>query len=1047
MFLMFPEFKVIRYNKRKALKDFASKQKSLSNIIFKRTKTNEDNEALLDEEGNEITEDISLNDLLSPIFNLDESTITNEDFDNWWNNLTEQEKEDLGYKYKKPKIKKISYSNDMAIEDMSLAQRNNMLIDISYAILSHPRLATNINNPGSFDKIKRISRVTEIAESVDSNGVKLAKIYAEKNDIDPNNTKAIVKHLMNSTLGKLDDFLKEYSVERNPLSIDTFMYNHNQNMTGAALIGMYANGTVSQAKFQESGLKIRAEYSFRINGRTINGTNKVNGENKYYGIDAQRTAPIDGVEELISKNCSEWSAASVDNVKDPVLAKLWQSTDTANIAVAMMRMGLSINEAGILFKHPSIQKRLASGELDASSIDKFLHGDNGFISRYKDKINTRISANHNTNLYLEDLLVDLDENSGDLTKEQAQRIYEILDLFANKILPVSSALGELTRVTRQDSPNGAIDRTLPRALWQRIALENLRDKTQHEDYPIESLGITADPNILENYNNVGAWASKDDLRRAMRSQDGMLNPFFNLGINAPIEILSKYFAPFAPHIQDRAIKALREIGNKGTESMLTAIDSYFSDLTTFILSKSSFFGDDAEKTYEEKRNYYLYEFPKKFIDLKHNADYKDITDLLAIKKMQVYKGVIRMSNGGKLTPSTKAAISQSLDALLYTQGEHRDEALQLAVDLMAYAYYKDGFMFGPNNYASFFSTTFLNAFPEIMDVLRTYDISNEELENFTEQWIANDPTKTSYYIPVYMGKPMARGVKFKGMNNEGLTVPNDIAINDHVPFLDGRPQIYPRFSVDGDLYEFSHTTGGLRTTHHYTRVARLPKVDSKKVDVSTTKYNANMNKEELCSINVDIDALAELEKLHSGKKKYKRKRGKGIRAKGFRKNNINKSDEHSTPTDMKALLNRPNETPMDLETRKALAEGRDIDTTLITKEGRAKMRELAKTGGVDDITSPSVLRNIKNQSSEDGETSPSKLRDIKNSGQTVRDEEGGDSVNAELGVSSENDSNINSRRAEINSPSALRKLARQAKENNNKTYPTKPDGSQAAEQC
>ena len=60
--------------------------------------------------------------------------------------------------------------------------------------------------------------------------------------------------------------------------------------------------------------------------------------------------------DRISKNCANFSAASVDNVKDPVLADLMQNTQTANIAGFMLRAGMSVEEIGLLFSQPLVRR-------------------------------------------------------------------------------------------------------------------------------------------------------------------------------------------------------------------------------------------------------------------------------------------------------------------------------------------------------------------------------------------------------------------------------------------------------------------------------------------------------------------------------------------------------------------------------------------------------------------------------------------------------------------------------------------------------------------
>lgn len=830
MFLMFPSFRLEEYNMDQAKLDYSKE---------------------MDQEGS----------LVNAILGTDESS--KESFKEWW----ERKMKDGSAKYYKlesPIVEKVRYNHNVndpnSIAEMSKEQRDNMLIDISYAILSHPAMAMNVNNPGSFDKIKRISRITEIAEN---------PTYREAYMKEFNVTKdKLPQHLMGQTLDTLDDFLKEFAVERNPLSIDTFLYNHKQNTTGGTLIGIYANGTTGQAKFQESGLTVKDHFAFTINGR------------KMQRLDRQRTEPVNGVRELISKNSAEWSAASVDNVKDPVLAKLWQSKNTANITIALIRMGVTIDEVGLLFKHPVIQYLASEDKLTTKEINKLVYAEGGLMdtieqSNLKGTVHfkNRENSNIDTNGILRDL-IDADSlNYFVDNAEAAQRAIDLLSVFKEKILPIAEALHGLTKVTRADSPNGAIQRSLSRAVNQRIAVDNMIAKVQHAEFPLANTGVLGESGLLRNEN--GLVNSKEEIRDILYKEKGLVSPFYTLGIDAPIDIISKYFNNYAPWILDKVSYLARTSSTtRGTLSDDT-MDDLFFEMTTFLLSKTKLFGNDSDSTFEEKRNYYLYEFPKELIDIKQSSEYEDINNLTFMKKLQVVKGEIQLSNGGKLNASTRMQISQSIDALLYMGGENQEKAHQLAIDLMAYSYYRDGFRFGPNNYGTFFSTTFLNAFPELMESIRDYNLSREDVDNFLEQFISNHPSETSTYVRTVKGEIMDENISYdEGSEETKVTVKGATTMNLNLPKnFNGSYQVAQRLYINYSLFDYVGSEVNSRGVllHHYEKVSTLPRVSDKKIDISRVKYNANMSREELDAVKVDEDKLKASLKLFSSSKKSKSK--------------------------------------------------------------------------------------------------------------------------------------------------------------------------------
>jgi hypothetical protein len=139
--------------------------------------------------------------------------------------------------------------------------------------------------------------------------------------------------LLNEEGYNLEQILKKYQEELNPLTLDTYKYLHKQNTTASKLIGIYANNTTAHSKCQTSELETNDGYKIVLNGKTYKSLHDI-------------ISP-DG--EIISDNCAECSAASVDAVKNPVLDKIRQNTKTANVLGTMVRLGIPLKECSLLF--------------------------------------------------------------------------------------------------------------------------------------------------------------------------------------------------------------------------------------------------------------------------------------------------------------------------------------------------------------------------------------------------------------------------------------------------------------------------------------------------------------------------------------------------------------------------------------------------------------------------------------------------------------------------------------------------------------------------
>lgn len=683
-FLMLPEYKVQPYDMRKAYKEYSETHNVINKIgnLFKGTSFD---------------------------------TVANEDqsFNNWFNNLSNEEKE--GYKLDKPIITKIKYDLDKKPQEQSRAARNNMIFDLAYSILTSKDTAEKIHNPGSFDKAKREAKMAKIAGDK-----QLLAIWSKENHT-TDNVEATVKSLLDASLSDMTKFLKKYDKERTQMTVDTFIYNHKQNMTGAALIGMYANNTSMQAKFQQTNIGIKDEYTFGINGRRVKSLHDI-------------TSPLD---ERISKNCANFSAASVDNVKDPVLADLRQNTNTANIMGMLLRAGLSIQEASLMFQQPIVAQWI--DETDGAKINDLenlikaysqqLVDNGGEIIKIEDVIKTDFTSEE----LLANVVKGLDANDTTNLAENIKSAY----LFLNAA-HIADDLAELTRISRADSPNGAIKPSIAGFFGQLMRVANYHKKADTDGFTLEGIGDCVKNNKLN-----GLYNDRDEMRKALLEESSMpvLQAFYSLGIESARHYLSPYFTQLTNYMS----QVTRRVGNNsGFDNVPDQVlNTLYKDFIYYALTHSKIFGNGIEvngkSTYEDKRKFYLYEYPKHLMsDIANNPD---IAQLTAIKKLEVKDGVIRMTNSGRLTQPARESLQRDFEMLLYMDNK---VAQQMAIDLFMYSFYQEGFNFGPNTIGGMFSTLFLDSIPEYVQALRNIpkEMPNSEdvstyFDDFLNQFYAN----------------------------------------------------------------------------------------------------------------------------------------------------------------------------------------------------------------------------------------------------------------------------------------------------------------------
>ena len=349
-----------------------------------------------------------------------------------------------------------------------------MLFDLAYGILTSKDTAEKIHNPGSFDKAKREAKMAKIV------GNKQLLAIWEKENHTTDDVKATVKSLLDASLDKMVEFLDRYEKEKTQMTVDTFIDNHRQNMVGKALISMYANNTSMQAKFQQTSIGIKDDYTFSINGRKIQSLHDITSS----------------LGERISKNCANFSAASVDNAKDRVLADLRQNENTANIMGMFLRTGLSIQEASLMFQQPIVAQWIdETGGQKIEDLENLIKEYNQKLADKDGKtidIKNAIEKNFTTEELLTNVVTGLDDSSD---KDILAKNIEAAYLFLNAA-HIADDLAELTRISRADSPNGAIKPSIAGFFGQLMRVANFYNKANTKEFTLTGINDCIKNNVL-----------------------------------------------------------------------------------------------------------------------------------------------------------------------------------------------------------------------------------------------------------------------------------------------------------------------------------------------------------------------------------------------------------------------------------------------------------------------------------------------------------------------------------------------------------------------
>lgn len=705
------------------------------------------------------------------------------------------------------KIRKAKYDFSKSPQENSLEARNNLLIDMMYGVLTNADTASKILNPGGFDYQKRSARImtilndsyeSDLSTALQAIGVKLDKTVQKDGKSYP---KSIASYLFDLDLDTLDKLAEKTKAKMDPLSPRTQVMLHQQNMTGAKLIGIYANHNANHALMQHTQLSLDEENgSFTLNGKRLTSLHDVMNRDK----------------EFISKNNAGFLAASVDNVKDPVLAALNQNTFTADASMLLSRLGYNPIEIGLLMMQPIVQE-ITQTYFRESREDK---GKDTIIDEVLDKYKERAALNSdltydnykNNSFYIEELadnimlakeaVTDRSQTSDFRKIEFYQKQVAVGYLF-KRVMNSANALGQLVQATRSDTQGGAAGPTIADTELKIQKVKDLLDQIESNDkFPLKNANVIYDDLLADNPDT-------DTLRERLLSAPlPFLQAFYTLGLQTSERMLGSYFPQYTESFR-AVIDSLRDLTKTGRLNVKT-MNSVYNDLLAYIMSKNGFFGSelvvspdskagDTIVSSSKKRKDFINIFPAYF--KKVVTDNEDIADLEFIKRLRVIRAndtnpvdTVVFRNVGQLSPTLRERYMRDWTSLLYMSNP---EAQRIALNLFRYSYYRNGFAFGPNTFIHLAPVAVRNIIPEYISTLRSLTLSNDDYSQFVDQYVYNHLDNRKLVPEV----PDTASVQFIGEDNKIKDVVTFV-IDGDATFGD-KKVIKKRIDTpDGPVYDF-----------------------------------------------------------------------------------------------------------------------------------------------------------------------------------------------------------------------------------------------------
>lgn len=744
MYIFLPEFKV-EYPKTdmdKVYKDFYNKYPQIKDKLEARREEafNISLQNLIDEQGAEVVQKYDIDELRESHFKQEEGRgvyletfMSNEEY-TLFDNFFKTNKGD--YAIGKPTISKVEYDTNKSALQNTKQATNNRFLDLVWAKMSHPDTASRTLKPGGFDNIKRTARIINSLQKISPQ--KIAEVLDLSKDF---NYEEFIQALLKAENNKLDLLYNITQGSINPLSVDTQIYFQEQNMTGKALVAIYANHNAHHALMQHTDIFVNRpkEEAIYLAGTTKDSLHdKLNDKGQY-----------------ISNNTASYLAAAVDNAKEPLLMFLHLNTLTADSGALLSRLGYTSDDIGMFLNQPIVKEIYEQLKRTKKVGGSFTTSYNKIVHQYSEKIkeleakqekiptSDQLPTYFNSNNVLQNMfsteynalniiLGNQYDNLNDLQKIKFLKDQILVAENLDKIQVTAQDLSLITQAHKADTQGGGAGPTIGDTLNSLFKIRDLYNKDSIGELTIGGFTDIINLNIPEGL-------SREELNKEiMKSPAPLLQAFFTLGVQRSEEMLREYF----PHYNQNIYNIIDEIRKKTKFDSLTPkqINDIVNDLMAYKARQIDFFkGDESQGITETNtRSQFINGFPlyyKRVLEENPDIAENEFIKSLSINRASTKAPVdyVSFRNVGTLTQKTKDAIGFALENLMSSS----EIGYELILNLVKYAYFRNGFGFGSSSYMHLVTTYVKQNIPGYLDSLREFSNDNDNYRYFIGQFIRN----------------------------------------------------------------------------------------------------------------------------------------------------------------------------------------------------------------------------------------------------------------------------------------------------------------------
>lgn len=440
------------------------------------------------------------------------------------------------------------------------AARNNKVIDMNLAVLTHETTAHRMLNPGGFEAQKRMGYLVAAVKQGFGTYEELSKLKTGK--------------------------LKELCMtKKNLCFIDINTQFYAQNNAAGTILGMFAVQKTAHAILENNKLHLDVSEVLKL---TPNEPFVFCGKTFYDLVEFDATKNYKG--EYIGKILGSLVASAADAVKDPVLNLMFINNTTANVLTTMIRFGIPFEQAALLTSQKIIGECLS--EFNTKNLDGYIP----FTSILEEKIlllQEDINAEYGDQVSSEE--VTEKELIQGLTSSDKKIQYKALLSFY-KFTKLADELRGPTFATRFNSISNAVGPLI----IDNLIMENKLEKFSFNIKKKDDINNVYDVDIQDIFDAHPILESFSKALDVSRKLFGDNMPLYTRDFQSVVKSLPK-------GISDKIF---------GDRKLLTKLSDFY---LSYLLVNSGC----IDPTSKKGLNYYINDFPKEFFNNKIKEKHAD----------------------------------------------------------------------------------------------------------------------------------------------------------------------------------------------------------------------------------------------------------------------------------------------------------------------------------------------------------------------------------------------------------------------------------------